>query len=171
MFVTLFFGLLRYPEIEIVYSNCGHYPPLLFRADENALESLVVTGMVLGLVGDMSYQERSARLDIGDALVFYTDGVIDARNEKGELYGSDRLKISISTSSHLPAKDILDDLLKDISGFCSGQEQSDDITAIVIKAVGYSGKYIGASIPPQKGEHNPEEGSHSRGYGGHVLLP
>lgn len=87
---------------------------MLFRAAENALESLVVTGMVLGLVGDMSYQERSARREIGDALVFYTDGVIGARNEKGELYGPDRLKISISTSPHLPAKGILDGLLKDI---------------------------------------------------------
>jgi serine phosphatase RsbU (regulator of sigma subunit) len=43
--------------------------------------------MFLGLIGNMSYQKRFVRLDIGDALVFYTDGVIDARNEKDELYG------------------------------------------------------------------------------------
>jgi sigma-B regulation protein RsbU (phosphoserine phosphatase) len=64
MFVTLFSGLLHYPKREAVYSNGGPSLPLLFRADENGLESLEVMGMALGLAGDMSHQARSARLEI-----------------------------------------------------------------------------------------------------------
>lgn len=134
MFVTLFFGVLDPVSRRLAYANAGHNPPQLFRAGEGKFEALQVTGVALGMIDDMEYEEREVELHPGDVLVLYTDGLVEAMDHNQQLFGLDRLTASIRASRDLTAQQILDRVLADISSFSRGLEQSDDMTAIVVKA-------------------------------------
>jgi sigma-B regulation protein RsbU (phosphoserine phosphatase) len=136
MFVTLFFASLNKKERSLVYANAGHNPPMLFRAAARGIESMDVTGAALGMMADMEYEQRQVALESGDILLLYTDGIVEAMNGKGELYGQERLKSSLAATTEFSAQGILDSILHDLRQFTKGEEQSDDITAVVIKAEG-----------------------------------
>jgi len=135
MFVTLFFGTLSSNLKEMIYANAGHNPPLIYRAKDGKIEQLEVTGVALGTMDDQDYEERRAALHPGDVLIMYTDGVVESMNGKEELFGLRRLESSIKATAHLSAKSIMEKILEDISSFRGSEEQSDDITTIVVKAV------------------------------------
>jgi len=84
----------------------------------------------------MEYEQRQIALEGGDVLLLYTDGIVEAMNAKEDLFGLGRLKSSLAAAGELPAQGILDSILRDLEQFTQGQEQSDDITAVVIKAQG-----------------------------------
>jgi len=134
MFVTLFYGVLDQNSRSLIYANAGHPPPLLMRSCSNAFEKLEVTGIALGAIGGAKYEERRIDLSSGDVLVLYTDGVNEAENSNGEQYGVERFCCIVRESCQLSAQGILDKILGDISQFCAGQAQFDDITMIVVKA-------------------------------------
>jgi sigma-B regulation protein RsbU (phosphoserine phosphatase) len=134
MFVTLFFAGLNKNDRSLVYANAGHNPPLLFRAAASSIETLVVTGAALGMGPDMEYGQRHVAMQTGDILLLYTDGVVEAMNDKEELFGQDRLRSSLASAARQSTQGILDSILRDLRQFTEGEEQSDDITAIVIKA-------------------------------------
>jgi sigma-B regulation protein RsbU (phosphoserine phosphatase) len=135
MFVTLFYGVLDDNSRSLIYANAGHPPPLLMRRSRNNFERLEVTGIALGAMGGAKYEERRVELSSGDVLVLYTDGVNEAENSNSEQYGIERLRSKICESCHLSAQGILDNILEDISHFCEGQAQFDDITMVVAKAM------------------------------------
>ena len=134
MFVTLFFAKLYEKDRSLVYSNAGHNPPLLFRASTGSIEALEVTGPVLGMMEEMEYEQRKISLESGDILLLYTDGIVEAMNCKEELFGLERLRSSLSSAKRLSAQGIQDSILRDLKQFTEGEEQSDDITVMVIKA-------------------------------------
>jgi len=88
----------------------------------------------LGAWDGAEYEERRVQFCHGDVALLYTDGVTEAINRRGELYGIKRLCQVITKSSHLSAQEIMEIVLDDIFEFSSGQDQSDDITMIVLKA-------------------------------------
>jgi len=135
MFVTLFFGQISPLNRTVSYANAGHNPPQLFRAGAGMFESLEVTGVALGMMGEMEYEEKHVDLRPGDVLVLYTDGLVEAVDRKGDFFGIQRLNSSIRASVHLSAKEIMDHILGDLSCFSADLERADDITVIVIKAV------------------------------------
>lgn len=135
MFVTLFLGALNSSSKEMTYANAGHNPPLLYRAKDGTLEMLEVTGIALGMMDGMEYEERQIAFHTGDVLVMYTDGVVEAMNGKGELFGLKQLESSIKAAAYSSANGILERIMGDISQFSGSEEQSDDITAIVVKAI------------------------------------
>ncbi len=134
MFVTLFYGVLDEIHRNLVYANAGHPPPILLRGGSDEVVNLEVTGIALGVIGGMEYEERKVDLSHGDVVVLYTDGVTEAINSDVEQYGLKRLYSVVRKSRHLSAQGILDEILKDISSFSTGQAQFDDITMIVVKA-------------------------------------
>jgi PAS domain S-box-containing protein len=134
MFVTLFYGVLDERSKSLVYANAGHPPPLLMRKDEDKFRALEVTGIALGIVEGMEYEERQIDLSSGDILVLYTDGVNEAINDREELFGLARLCRTVKGSRDRTAQEILDAILKDIAEFAGDQAQFDDITMIVVKA-------------------------------------
>jgi len=134
MFVTLFYGVLDEQTKSLVYANAGHPPPLLMRRGEDRFRALEVTGIALGVVEGMKYEERQIDLLPGDILVLYTDGVNEAINDREEQYGLARLCRTVRGSRDLNAQGILDAILKDIALFAGDQAQFDDITMIVAKA-------------------------------------
>jgi PAS domain S-box-containing protein len=134
MFVTLFYGVLDQNSRSLIYAN-AHPPPLLMRSFSKAFEKLEVTGIALGAFAGAKYEERRVDLASGDVLVLYTDGVNEAENGNFEQYGIERFCSIVRESCHLCAQGILDKILSDISQFCAGQAQFDDITMVVVKAV------------------------------------
>lgn len=136
MFVTLFFARLNQKDRSLVYANAGHNPPLLFRAAASSIETMEVTGVALGMMAEMEYEQRQIALECGDVLLLYTDGIVEAMDAKEKLFGLERLRSSLAAATELSAQGILDSILLDLRRFVDGEEQSDDITAVVIKAEG-----------------------------------
>jgi sigma-B regulation protein RsbU (phosphoserine phosphatase) len=133
MFVTLFFASLNKRNRSLIFANAGHNPPLLFRAATNNIEMMEVNGVALGMGANMEYGQRQLALQPGDILFLYTDGVVEAMNNKEELFGLNALRSSLLTAKERSAQEILDSILHDLKQFTNGEVQSDDITAIVIK--------------------------------------
>ena len=114
----------------IAYSNAGHNPPLLVRAN-GALERLSEGGMVLGVFPDTAYEQGELPLEPGDRLLFYTDGITEAREPDGEEYGEEKLASAAVALREQPVDAMKDLLLADVNGFTHGHFD-DDATLIVV---------------------------------------
>ena len=136
MFVTLIYSVLDGENYSMQYANAGHPPPLLFRSADGTVQEEAPMGLVMGIVDDAEYRERRIKFSSGDIAIFYTDGITEAMNNSGELYGIERLKEVIIGSCLLEPKEILKMILADISNFSHTAEQHDDITLIIIRAKG-----------------------------------
>jgi sigma-B regulation protein RsbU (phosphoserine phosphatase) len=133
MFVTLIYGILDGANHTLSYSNAGHPAPLIFKSDDDKCIELKSTGVALGIVEGLEYEEHLIQFSPGDIAVFYTDGVTEAVNSKNAMYGINRLSNVVASSYRLTAEEIIDKILGDISDFSGSKEQFDDITLIVIK--------------------------------------
>ena len=133
-FVTVFLGILDPLSGELLYSNAGHNPPLLLRNDpEESLELLDNTGTVLGILEDQVWYPRTARLNPGDLLVLYTDGIPDAENEAGSFFGMERLMDCVRAQRRESAEDVQHALVAAIDSFTGSAEQFDDIAMLILK--------------------------------------
>ena len=115
------------------YVNAGHNAPILRRSD-GTLEKLEVGGMPLGIYCPISYETGSVELRPGDALIFYTDGVIEAFNEQYEEFGNDRWSSVIRALPMTNAEESLQFLMKPVDEFVGATRQSDDITYLVFRS-------------------------------------
>lgn len=132
MFVTTFFGRLIPETAEFIYSNGGHNPPILLRKD-GSMEELMPTGLALGLMAGVPYEQRTVSLDSGDLLVLYTDGVTEAINPALEEFGVPRLIETINTGKDLSAPDLIEAIRKAAFDFAGEEPQFDDFTLAVIR--------------------------------------
>jgi sigma-B regulation protein RsbU (phosphoserine phosphatase) len=135
MFVTLFYGLLNPATGEFTYVNAGHNPPLLYRADQDQLTKLVRTGMVLGVIEDTLFEQHTLRLNAGDFIVLYTDGVTDATDAHLQGFGMERLQCVILDHRHAPAADVVAALEQAIGDFAGSTAPFDDVAIVVIKCL------------------------------------
>lgn len=133
-FVTAFFVLLNTATGRLVYSNAGHNPPLLVRAD-GTQEKLTEGGLILGILPSISpWEIGETTLRTGDTLVMFTDGVTEAMDADNKEYTDERLEELLGTipgESH--SAEIANAILADVRSFVQAAEQSDDITILVIK--------------------------------------
>jgi sigma-B regulation protein RsbU (phosphoserine phosphatase) len=129
-FATFCYARIDAAGRRIVYSNAGHNPPLLVRAD-GAIERLTEGGMVLGVFPDNTYEQAELPLGSGDRLVFYTDGITEARNAGGQWYDEDKLAAAASAARSQPVEAMKDSLLAHVNAFSGGQFE-DDATLIVV---------------------------------------
>jgi sigma-B regulation protein RsbU (phosphoserine phosphatase) len=116
----------------LTYVNAGHNAPILRRAN-GALETLEVGGLPLGIRLDRSYETASLELRPGDALIFFTDGVVEAFNETGEEFGNERWLSAIRNLPDWDAQQTLQFLMKRVDDFVGATRQSDDITCLVFR--------------------------------------
>jgi serine phosphatase RsbU (regulator of sigma subunit) len=116
----------------LVYVNAGHNPPILRHAN-GALEKLEVGGLPLGIETGAVYDAAAVDLRPGDALIFYTDGVVEAFDEKGELFGDERWLDAIRALPEWNARESLEFLMKKVDEFVGLTRQSDDITCLVFR--------------------------------------
>lgn len=134
-FVTAVYGVLDGPRRRLTYSNAGHNPPLLRRAD-GRIEWLGEGGLMLGSFPDARYQEAWLDLTPGDTVIFYTDGITESVSPRGEMFGPERL---VEVLQALPAEEsarrICARLLEAVRRHCGGVHADDDLTAVVLRVV------------------------------------
>ncbi|MCO6449409.1 MAG: PP2C family protein-serine/threonine phosphatase [Caldilineales bacterium] len=134
-FVTFFIGIYD-PETQVLsYSNAGHNPPVLLRTGDGEASALMLnpTGAVLGLVEEPLYREVELKLESGDLLVLYTDGVTEAVNPSDELFGNERLIECIERDRQRPAQAIVRGIRDTLERFVNDRALDDDTTFVVIK--------------------------------------
>ncbi|HGE72382.1 TPA: GAF domain-containing protein [Candidatus Poribacteria bacterium] len=131
-FVTLFYGMLDAQELTFTYTNAGHNPPILFRDKEQI--TLSEGGLVLGVLPNTNYEEKTIKLIKGDLLVFYTDGVTEASKDDN-YYGTERLINIVQKYTYMDADEIMKKIINDVFEY-NNSSQNDDTTVIVVKYVG-----------------------------------
>jgi serine phosphatase RsbU (regulator of sigma subunit) len=131
MFVTCFYALLDPNSGRLVYANAGHDLPYL-RSQGGDCEELRARGMPLGLMPGMSYEEKEAVLNVGEAALFYSDGLVEAHGSQREMFGFPRLKALVAKHGEKEALGNI--LLEELYSFVGeGWEQEDDITLLTLK--------------------------------------
>jgi serine phosphatase RsbU (regulator of sigma subunit)/predicted ester cyclase len=131
MFVTCFYATLEPKSGHLVYANAGHDLPYLCRRNGEA-EELRARGMPLGLMPGMGYEEKETILQAGEAALFYSDGLVEAHDPKGEMFGFPRLRALIA--DHGEERSLGDLLLGKLFSFVGeGWEQEDDITLLTLE--------------------------------------
>lgn len=130
-FVTLFLGVLDPRTGELAFCNAGHNPPYLARA-AGGVEQLEGGGPVLGVLPRMQYQERRARMDPGDALLLYSDGVTEACDPAGEEFDTRARDILVARRAE-PAAAVVQSVHQAVAAWTAGQPAADDITVVVAR--------------------------------------
>ena len=135
MFVALLYAVLNKDEKRLGMCSAGQTQPILLSAKTGEATLIETEGdaFPLGIIDDADYQETMLQLDSGDLAIFYTDGVVEAMNKKGKMYGFDRFLEVIKGNSGLDADIFLEKLINDINSFVGKAEQHDDLTIVVIK--------------------------------------
>ncbi|MCP4567607.1 MAG: SpoIIE family protein phosphatase [FCB group bacterium] len=131
-FVTAIYGVLDAKNAIFTFSNCGHNPGLILRAD-NSVEELGEGGIILGIRPDSKYEERPIYFNDGDILCLFTDGVTEAENAREEQYETDRLIETITRYRHLSAAEIGAKIIESVRAFSHSGIFMDDLTLIILK--------------------------------------
>jgi serine phosphatase RsbU (regulator of sigma subunit) len=130
MFVTCFYAILDPKSGTLRYANAGHDLPYLWHGCD--CEELRARGMPLGLMPGMSYEEKEMVLDTGEGVLFYSDGLVEAHNPEGEMFGFPRLRALIA--QHAEERSLRDFLMKELHSFTGEEwEQEDDITLLTLR--------------------------------------
>jgi serine phosphatase RsbU (regulator of sigma subunit) len=135
-FITLFAGVLDPDTGEVVYSNAGHNAPLLVRAS-GEVEPLNATGIPLGIAPGAAYELRTCRLQPGDALFLFSDGVTESCAPGGEEeFGEERLVAAARAKPGHRAADLIAAINAELASFTAGGPAADDITLTVVRRCG-----------------------------------
>jgi serine phosphatase RsbU (regulator of sigma subunit)/DNA-binding transcriptional regulator YhcF (GntR family) len=137
---TAFFSSLFYAEYEpasrmLQYVNAGHTPPIIVRPRKESCElfHLRAGAVPIGMFADTQFAATKFQLAKDDVLVAYTDGITEAANTSGELWGLERLESLLRSCSRMASSEIVERILAEVSDFANGEPQRDDVTLVVMK--------------------------------------
>jgi serine phosphatase RsbU (regulator of sigma subunit) len=133
-FVTALYGVLDVDSSVFSYARAGHEPPLLLDSHGEVHRLPHQPGMALGLWEDIMLDQNTIEIPADTLLVMYTDGMTDCRNPKGEAFGLDRLKQTLTGFEHESAQSSCDQLLETLLTYQNGSKQDDDVTLVAIHA-------------------------------------
>lgn len=133
MFVTVFYGVYCISTGEMLYVNAGHNPPYIIKADGRVDVLPKSNNICMGVTEGFQYQESTLKLDKGDMLVTFTDGVTEACDPNNNLYGEERLETLLTTLKGYTVQQVTSAIDNAVSAHANGAEQSDDITIMAIK--------------------------------------
>ncbi len=131
MLATLFFGILDTGSGELCYVNAGHDPPYLLRGGA-IHETIKRTGPMVGAIEDAVYRVDALTLEPGDSLVLYSDGIPDAQNVDGEMFGGEHFRELLERPGQLPSE-IFSAILAALDNHIEGAEKYDDVTLLVVR--------------------------------------
>ena len=138
MFVTCFYAILEPQSGSLRYANAGHDLPCRRQGGGGTAQELRARGMPLGLMPGMSYEEKEIVLQKGESVLFYSDGLVEAHDPKGEMFGFPRLRALVA--EHGEERSLEEELLEELYAFVGeGWEQEDDITLLTIRRSAASG--------------------------------
>jgi sigma-B regulation protein RsbU (phosphoserine phosphatase) len=131
-FITLFLCVLDGATGELVYANAGHNPPIIVRND-GRYEALPGGGPVLGILRGLEYQQYSARLEKGDVLAIYSDGITEAATPEDVEFETEELARALSAHRNGPAQAMVTGVNSAVAEWTQGAPAADDITLIVAR--------------------------------------
>ena len=135
MFVTVLAGLYDHQNQQLSYYSCGHNPGYVRRAD-GTVEMLHISGVAMGVISSkQQVHAHDIQLNVGDAVVFYTDGITEAQNEESQFFGSSRLESCIREKGGGSATELIEEIVNSVSQFVGSASQYDDITLLTMKIV------------------------------------
>jgi serine phosphatase RsbU (regulator of sigma subunit) len=130
-FVTCFYGILDPQSGRFIYANAGHNLPC--RRHDDQADELRARGMPLGLMPGMSYEEKEIELEKGESVLFYSDGLVEAHDPKGEMFGFPRLRRMVAEHAAEEGS-LVDFLMEELYSFVGENwEQEDDITLLTLQ--------------------------------------
>lgn len=135
LFVTYLFSVIDFETMTLTYTNAGHDPFYILKPSGNVLEPCERHGIPLGIRKNRPYKKSEVKLEIGDTLFFYTDGIPEAKNENDEFFGMERLKALLAECAKqtLSPSAIEAAVQSAVTAFCDGAEQFDDIAIVCMK--------------------------------------
>src|SRR5699024_874867 len=136
VYVTVFYGILHTDTGELEFCIGGHNPPYRVSATGELSRVWEPGGVVVGLLPDSEYQTGRLQLAAGDSIFLYTDGVTEALNPEEKFFGERRLKELLAAAGGVEPKEAVGRVLRAVSEFTSGADQSDDITAMAVRWTG-----------------------------------
>jgi len=131
-FISVFYAKLNFKEHTCIYTNCGHNPPMLLRSN-GKMELLEQGSAALNILTDAKFISGSVKLEQGDQIIFYTDGVTEVFNTDNVEYGFERLKKIILDSKDQSASEIITNIVNSTKAFSGTKLFRDDFTIIVLK--------------------------------------
>jgi sigma-B regulation protein RsbU (phosphoserine phosphatase) len=130
-YVTMLYAVWNDDNQTLQVANAGAVPPIFCRGGE--ITTMRVEGFPLGMFPEAEYEEFSVATQPGDAFIFISDGITDAENAQGEMYGTDRLTGILCGHRNLPAAEIAEAVFADVARFQAGQPRFDDETILVLR--------------------------------------
>jgi phosphoserine phosphatase RsbU/P len=132
-YVTMLFAVWNDEKQTLQIANAGAVQPLFCRAGQ--VETVQAEGFPLGMFKDVSYEEFTLSTRPGDAIIFFSDGIVDAINEHEEMFGSERLTEIVTSHLNDTAEGMVDAIYQELSAFQGGVEHFDDETVVVLKVL------------------------------------
>jgi sigma-B regulation protein RsbU (phosphoserine phosphatase) len=133
LFMTMFHLTFEPETRSLKYANAGHNWALLLREGDPNCTPLDANGLVIGVLPDVDFEEKSMDLCSGDKLVLYTDGVVETQNLQGDFFDLDRLCASLSAHRQLAPEALVKQVLDDVCAFAGPAPQRDDITIAIMQ--------------------------------------
>ncbi len=134
-YATMFYFLLNIKSKKLIYSNAAHGPLLLYRKAENNFQMLDTPGLPIGVAEDQKYEQGMIKLQNGDIVLLYTDGITEAMNEKRDQFSLDKVKSIIKENVKKKASEIGTIIKEQIDEFIGEAPQHDDQTLILLKVI------------------------------------
>jgi sigma-B regulation protein RsbU (phosphoserine phosphatase) len=135
-FMTLFYAVLDSAERTLDWTSGGHDPALWLQEADGEIQELPNTGIPLGILEDVEYEQAGPiKLAHGDIVLVGTDGIWEARNVDGDMFGKDRLRQLLTESAEMSATEIYNIIVEAVRNFRQTRPQEDDVTLVVIKAL------------------------------------
>jgi sigma-B regulation protein RsbU (phosphoserine phosphatase) len=133
LFITLFYLQYHKDSREISFASAGHSPTLLWQANSQKCLRLDPEGLIIGVMKDFAYEQEALKLEEGDVLLLYTDGLIEAENEDSELFGEERLTELLTDKHKLPPQELITYIVDQVRFFSGHNNFQDDVSMIVMQ--------------------------------------
>ena len=133
MFVTIFYGIVDLRSGELIYANGGHNSPALVKNDGQFIWLDETGGSLIGMFPDLNYRENIVRLNPGDSLFLYTDGVVEAFDQSKVQFSESRLEAVLRMARGASVEQLTQSVLDAVKSFENGSPQTDDITCVCVR--------------------------------------
>jgi phosphoserine phosphatase RsbU/P len=133
MFITMFYGMYNLDNHAFTYASAGHEPGFYYRSSTNQFEDLDAKGLLLGVDKKARYQAYERKVDIGDMIILFSDGVTECRTEEGFIERKDIIQL-IRNYQHLSSQEIVNNVYKELEKL-QHFELRDDFTLIIVKRI------------------------------------
>jgi len=133
LFITMFY--IKYDTLTqwLTFSSAGHNQPLLYRFSDGSCHYLDAEGLIIGVKEDVFFEEKSILLDPGDILLLYTDGLTEAANSDGEMYGLERLSALLRKAHNEPLQNMIEIIYRDMIDFAGNLDLRDDVSIVAMR--------------------------------------